>query len=108
MKQRRARQLVSGLAERLDRFLDRTLEIEEAQMNTRDPATLQAHLDDVTRVKLAALRELTHEDLRGDRRFSIFLMQCANLITKISAKIDTYSVTRTEVTAQDRKPPGDL
>ena len=34
-----------------------------------------------------ALDELTHEDLRSDRMFLIFLIQCGNVINKIQAKI---------------------
>jgi len=73
--------------EHLDRFLEETLRIEAAQMNTTDVAKLQTYLDDVTRIKLKALHEFTEEELRGDRSFSIFLMQCANLISKIQLKI---------------------
>jgi len=49
-------------------------------------------LDKVTRIKLQALDELTHEALRGDRIFLIFLTQCANLITKIQAKITQLNI----------------
>ena len=59
-------------------------------MDTTDPETLERFLDEITKIKLQALEELTHEDLRGDRTFSIFLMQCANLISKIQLKIVTY------------------
>lgn len=71
----------------LDSFLEKTLDIESAQMKTIDPVELQQHLDSVTQIKLDALRELTHEDLRSDRAFIIFLTQCANLINKIQYKI---------------------
>lgn len=76
---------------RLDAYLDQTLEIERLQMNVFDPEQLQGYLDKVTEIKLKALDRLTHEDLRGDRTFSIFLMQCANLISKIQLKIITAS-----------------
>ena len=72
---------------RLDAFLRKTLEIESAQMDTTDAAQLGSFLDDITRIKLRALKELTNEDLRGDQTFLIFLMQCANLINKIQMKI---------------------
>jgi len=52
-----------------------------------DPEKLRDMLNEVTRIKLKALRQLTHEDLRGDRVFLIFLTQCANLIGKIQAKM---------------------
>lgn len=78
---------ISRQKEHLDRFLEETLRIESAQMNTTDVEKLQALLDDVTRIKLKALHEFTEEELRGDRSFSIFLTQCANLISKIQLKI---------------------
>ncbi|MEM1062528.1 MAG: hypothetical protein AAGJ97_09415, partial [Planctomycetota bacterium] len=46
-----------------------------------------AMLDEVTNIKLEALDRLTHEELCGDGTFSIFLTQCANLISKIQLKI---------------------
>ena len=70
--------------------MDKTVQIEKNQMNEKDSAKLKAWLDEVTKIKLTALTELTHEDLRGDRLFSIFLMQCANLIQKLQSKIDLY------------------
>jgi len=73
--------------ERLDAFLERTVAIERAQMHTTEIAALHDFLDQVTLIKLEALEELTHEDLRADQMFSIFLMQCANLIRKIQSKI---------------------
>lgn len=76
--------------EQLDALLVQTLRIEEAQMRTTDTAQLRTLLDNVTRIKLRALHELTEEELRGDRTFSIFLTQCANLINKIQLKIITY------------------
>jgi len=75
----------------LDKLLEQTLQIEAEQMNTTDVAELEAFLDDVTRIKLRALRELTHDELRGDRAFSIFLTQCANLMSKIQLKIVAHA-----------------
>jgi hypothetical protein len=72
---------------RLDKFVDRTVAIESAQIGETDPMRLTEHLEKVTRIKLQALDELTDEELRGDRVFSIFLMQCANLISKLQLKI---------------------
>ena len=74
--------------DRLDELLIDTLRIEEAQVAVSDPEQLRKMMDEVTRIKLNALRQLTHEGLRGDRVFMIFLTQCANLIGKIQAKID--------------------
>lgn len=73
--------------EELDLLLERTMEIEKKQMNEMDPKVLKELLDGVTEIKLEALYELTHEDLRGDRTFSIFLMQCANLSQTIQGKM---------------------
>ncbi|MFT4690483.1 MAG: hypothetical protein ACI9OD_002699 [Limisphaerales bacterium] len=66
-----------------DGFLEETLRIEEAQMESTDPAVLEGFHHEITRIKLKALKELTDEDLRSDRAFIIFLTQSANLINKI-------------------------
>lgn len=87
LKERERQVLVAADKERLDVFLTQTLEIEAAQMETTDLAQLGSFLDEVTRIKLRALRELTNEELRGDQMFSIFLMQCSNLIGKIQMKM---------------------
>jgi len=78
--------------DRLDQLLDKTVAIERSQMDETDLRQLKRHLDDVTLIKLEALEELSHEDLRGDRTFLIFLTQCANLIAKLQAKIEAASV----------------
>jgi TRAP-type uncharacterized transport system substrate-binding protein len=83
---------------RLSSFVDRTVAIESAQMGVTDPDRLAEYLEEVTRIKLEALDELTDAELRGDRTFSIFLMQCANLISKIQLKIVTYA---------SNSPPGE-
>ena len=80
-------ELVQLQKDRLDVFLERTLEVERAQMDTTDIDELQDFLDKVTEIKLVALTQLTHEELRSDQAFSIFLLQCANLISKIQMKI---------------------
>jgi len=90
LKEKEEREAVRIQKEHLDTFLQQTLRIEAEQMDTTDPETLERFLDEITKIKLQALEELTHEDLRGDRTFSIFLMQCANLISKIQLKIVTY------------------
>jgi len=91
LKDREIQEAVRTQKNHLDTFLDQTLEIERTQMNVTDPEQLQKFLDDVTTIKLRALSKLTHEDLRGDRTFAIFLMQCANLISKIQLKIINYT-----------------
>jgi hypothetical protein len=89
LKSREAREALNRQKDRLDVLLERTLQIEEAQMQTADIAQLHALQDKVTRLKLVALKEFTEEELRGDRSFTIFLTQCANLISKIQLKILT-------------------
>lgn len=72
---------------RLNALLDETIRIESKQMKTDDPKKLREYLDEVTRIKLRALDELTDEDLRGDQMFAIFLTQCSNLSRKLQLKI---------------------
>lgn len=72
---------------RLNSLLDDTIRIETEQMKTDDPKKLRSFLDEVTRIKLRALDELTDEDLRGDQMFAIFLTQCSNLSRKLQLKI---------------------
>ncbi len=90
LRERENEKQLSVYKERLDVFLDRTAEIERQQMHTRDFEQLERYLDEVTLIKLEALGELSHEDLRGDRMFLIFLTQCANLIRKIQTKMQLY------------------
>jgi TRAP transporter TAXI family solute receptor len=73
--------------QKLNALLDETVRIETQQMKTCDPKELQGYLDEVTRVKLRALDELTDQDLRGDQMFTIFLTQCSNLSRKLQLKI---------------------
>jgi len=83
---------------RLDDFLSKTVDIERRQMGITDENELRHLLDEVTRIKLQALEELTHEELRGDRVFLIFLTQCSSLINKIQAKIRTQRTSPDRVT----------
>ena len=96
-KRKEQERALQELKERLDRFLDETIRIERAQMETEDSIELKDCLDAVTIIKLKALEELSHEDLRGDRAFHIFLTQCANLIAKIQAKIEACEALTFEV-----------
>ena len=86
MREKDRRAKFDAQKDRLNALLEQTVKIEEAQIEAVDSHELKGYLDQVTHVKLRALRELTHEDLRGDRLFSIFLMQCENLSRKIQAK----------------------
>ena len=87
VKEREERQVVRVMKERLDQFLEESVRLERAQMETDDPQQLREYLNEATRLKLRAIDELTHEDLRGDRMFSIFLLQCGDLAAKIQAKL---------------------
>ncbi len=78
--------------DKLDILLTQTLTIERSQIRSSHVPELRAMLDKVTRIKLKALEELTHEALRGDRIFLIFITQCANLINKIQAKITQLNI----------------
>ncbi len=80
----------------LDDFLEETIRIEKAQMESDDPARLRRYLDQVTEIKLRALEELTHEDLRGDVNFSIFLQQCTDVVHKIQAKLEVLLRNRAQ------------
>lgn len=102
IKERQDRTTVLLQKDRLDEFLEQTIRIEQLQMETADPQKLREFLDDVTRIKLKAIRELTHEDLRGDRMFSIFLLQCGDLAGKIQSKIshrEMYGAGRADETS---------
>ncbi len=87
LKERERQTQLQEQKDDLDEFLKQTLQVERAQMETADPARLRELLDEVTRIKLRALQHLTEEELRGDRTFSIFLLQCSNLSSNIQLKI---------------------
>jgi len=91
LQERENQAAISVQKDHLDKYLEKTLEIERSQMDMTDPQQLQQCLDEVTDIKLRALDKMTHEDLRSDRAFSVFLMQCANLISKIQLKIIQYT-----------------
>lgn len=86
MEQERKRELRAH-KDHLNEFLIRIGQIEKAQMDTDDNEKLREYLDEVTRVKLQALEELTDERLRGDNMFTILLMQYANVARKIESKL---------------------
>jgi TRAP transporter TAXI family solute receptor len=87
----------------LDAFLEKTFEVERKQMDETDPVLLKRYLDEVTRTKLEALEELTHKELMGDRRFLIFLSQCANLSRKVESKLLRYVETEQNKAPDDNK-----
>jgi hypothetical protein len=89
LKESREAEFIQQQKDNLDEYLEKTLEIERAQMDCHDHDELHLFLDRVTQIKLEALTKFTHEELRSDQAFSIFLLQCANLINKIQLKILT-------------------
>lgn len=80
-------QLDLDAANALDVYLEKTVAIEREQLTCTDAARLAELADEVTRVKLDALSRLASENLRSDRRFHIFLTQCASLVSAIELRI---------------------
>ena len=69
---------------RLGAFINQTIELEEKLIaNMHDSAFLQELFVKVSQLKVQALRELTHEALRSDLGFAIFLSQCRDLVDQI-------------------------
>jgi TRAP transporter TAXI family solute receptor len=112
LKEREIQEAINRQKEHLDSFLEKTLRIEAAQMTTSDVPQLRKYLDQVIGIKLEALREFTEEELRGDQAFSIFLTQCANLISTIQMRIIARSPLRAvaaeELTDTPAGPPLEL
>ena len=100
-ERRRRKEALQQEKDRLDAMLQQTLDIEVAQMRTTDPEQLRGMLDEVTTIKLRALRELTEEELYADEAFSIFLMQCSNLISKIQLKIISLTTPGADLASAD-------
>jgi len=82
-----ARQL-SKEKEKLDVLLAQTVDIERQYASADAMSDLQGMLRQVMKIKIQALEELTHEQLRGDRVFLIFMTQCSNLIDSIQSKMN--------------------
>ena len=74
--------------EKLDALLAQTVEIERKYSETNTLESLQGMLRRIMQIKIQALEELTHESLRGDRVFLIFMTQCSSLINSLEAKIN--------------------
>ena len=85
-----ARQL-SKEKEKLDVLLAQTVDIERQYASADAMSDLQGMLRQVMQIKIQALEELTHEQLRGDRVFLIFMTQCSNLIDSIQSKMNRIS-----------------
>ncbi len=91
LKENELQRLISRQKEHLDRFLEETLRIEKSAMQTDETDKLREYIDEVTRIKLNALRQFTEEELRGDQSFTIFLDQCSSLINQIQMKLIAVS-----------------
>ena len=74
--------------EKLDTLLAQTVDIERKYSETNALEPLQGMLRRIMQIKIQALEELTHESLRGDRVFLIFMTQCSSLINSLEAKIN--------------------
>ncbi|MDC0323575.1 TAXI family TRAP transporter solute-binding subunit [Verrucomicrobia bacterium] len=74
--------------EKLDILLAQTVDIERKYPDSHSLETLQGMLHRIMHIKIQALEELTHESLRGDRVFLIFMTQCSSLINSLQAKIN--------------------
>ena len=74
--------------EKLDTLLAQTVDIERKYSETNTLESLQGMLRRIMQIKIQALEELTHESLRGDRVFLIFMTQCSSLINSLEAKIN--------------------
>ena len=86
-----ARQL-SKEKEKLDVLLAQTVDIERQYASADAMSDLQGMLRQVMQIKIQALEELTHESLRGDRVFLIFMTQCSNLIDSIQSKMNRINL----------------
>ena len=84
---RRHLRIIARYKERLNKYFEATIKIEREQMEETDANRLCGYLDEVTMVKLRALDAFTHEELRNDQQFVIFLQQCSTLSSKLEWKI---------------------
>lgn len=73
--------------ERLDIFVNRTLELDRQLTETTCTDELRELHRKTTELQHLALTELTEDDLRGDRMFSIFLEQSNSLCRKIENRL---------------------
>ena len=94
LREREAQAEFTLQKEKIDRLLQKTLQLEERHLHAESIDDLRDVLMQVTRIKLDAMREFTEEELRGDQTFSIFLDQCAHLAAAIDRKIQTLSSQR--------------
>lgn len=94
--------------ERLDIFVNRTLELDKQLNDTTCTEELRALHRKVTELQHLALTELTEDDLRGDRLFSIFLEQSNSLCRKIENRLLSrrlLALLEQKEAPQDTSPP---
>lgn len=87
LRKREDRELVRQMKEKLDEFLQETMTFDQQQGESESAEELQDIIARITELKIHALQELTHERLRSDQMFIIFLTQCHNVICKAQNKI---------------------
>jgi len=85
VNQERLRQAeLSHQKERLDQLIEESIRMERELMDhLRDQQTLDRLFREITDLKLRALSEMTHEELRTDRGFTVLMTQCRDLVEKI-------------------------
>ena len=82
----------------LDSFIERLMAIEQSQVslgagpNSSDASELKVFLDEVTSLRLEALRGWSAHDLGEDRAADCFLEMCHALSNKINAKLSRESM----------------
>lgn len=90
-RQRREKRKVEAMViarEHLDVLLLQTIEVESELLRTQDAEALQRLRKRIMDIKHKALNELTDEELRRDRSFSIFLAQCESVVGSIRRALD--------------------
>ena len=90
-KKKREKQFVQMMKDRLDVYLEQAVGFDNRYLTTTDPAELEKMIEDLTKIKVKAIKELTNEELRSDNVFLMFLLQCSSIISKIQSKIDRCS-----------------
>ena len=61
-------------------------------METDNLKELQSLLDQVTRIKLEALKELTHEELRSDQTFTVLSSLAVASLLPLESKASAHTV----------------
>ncbi len=90
LNKKKEEQEYSVFKEKLDDFLIETIRLEKAFVSIDSKPALEALRSEAIAIKLRALAELTHEQLRGDGLFAIFMIQSSNLIIRIEQELLSY------------------